>query len=70
VSKSTFAQELGHRRLLFQCLTVIESGTVSTFTGFDESATWRVKAAVSSELGVPEISPVAKLSVRPGGSEP
>ena len=55
---------------LFQCLTLIESGMVSTFAGFDESATLRVKAAVSSRFGVPEISPVAEPSVRPCGSEP
>ena len=54
----------------FQCLTAIESGMVSTFAGFDESATWRVKAADSSSFGVPEISPVAESSVRPCGSEP
>ena len=55
---------------LCQCLMVIESGMVSTFGCLDESTTRRVKAAVPSPVGVPEISPVAEESVRPFGSEP
>jgi hypothetical protein len=48
--------------------TASESGTDWVCTGLDESVTVKVKLAVPVAVGLPEITPAAKLS--PAGSVP
>jgi hypothetical protein len=51
-------------------MIVMFNAAVVVFAGLLESVTWTVKLKVPMVVGVPEITPVAALSVKPVGSDP
>jgi len=58
--------------VIVSCWVVIASDRVTDFVcmGLEESATLKVRLAVPTAVGVPEIVPVAAARLRPAGSVP